>query len=97
MILMVPIKIHRTDQKSFKIYILHNFFPKKDKTCMEETALALVFAQLLSHVVVEVASYCYHSPNWAQIEADLSVSDMGGSGFGFYYRVAQKRRSRGLY
>ena len=36
-------------------------------------------------------------PNWAQIEAELCVSDLGGLFFGFDYRVAQKRRSRGLY
>ena len=36
-------------------------------------------------------------PNQAQIEADLCVSNMGGLFFGFDYRVAQKRRGRGLY
>ena len=36
-------------------------------------------------------------PNWAQIEADLCVSNMGGLVFLFDYRVTQKRRSRGLY
>ena len=60
LILMVPIKIHRTDQKSFKIYILHIFFPKKIKIRVGENALALVFAQLIPHFVIEVTSYCYH-------------------------------------
>ena len=39
----------------------------------------------------------FRGPNWAQIKADLCVSNMGGLVFGFDYWVAQKRRSRGLY
>ena len=35
----------------------------------------------------------FRRPNWAQIKAD----NMGGLVFGFDYRMAQKRRSRGLY
>ena len=57
---MVPIKVHKTDQKSFKVYILHIFFPKNVKIRVEENALALVFAQLQPHCVTKVTSYCYH-------------------------------------
>ena len=32
----------------------------------------------------------FKRPNWAQIEADLCVSDMGGLVFRFDHRVAQK-------
>ena len=39
----------------------------------------------------------FRRPNWAQIEAELYVSDLGGLFFGFDYRVAHKRRSRGLH
>ena len=39
----------------------------------------------------------FRRPHWAQIEAELCVSDQGGLIFGFDYRVAQKRRSSGLY
>ena len=60
LILMVLIKVLRTDQKSFKVNILHMFFPKNVKIRVEENALALVFAQLLPHFVIEVTSYCYH-------------------------------------
>ena len=60
LILMVPIKVHRTDLKSFKVYILHIFFPKNVKIRVEENALALVFAQLLPHFVIKVTRYCYH-------------------------------------
>ena len=39
----------------------------------------------------------FRRPNLTQIEADLCVSDMGKLVFGFDYRMAQKRRSHGLY
>ena len=39
----------------------------------------------------------FRRPNWAQIVAEVCVSDLGGLFFGFDYWVAQTRRSRGLY
>ena len=69
LILMVLIKVLRTDQKSFKVNILHMFFPKNVKILVEENALALVFAQLLRHFVIEVTSSCYH---WNQKKKSAS-------------------------
>ena len=39
----------------------------------------------------------FRRPNWAQIKADLCVSNVSELVFGFDYWVAHKRRSRGLF